>query len=115
VSARRTDAVQSARGRQSASVRASSVAPAAIAARIPVSAAAPVPFCGSSITRHRVSPCRAMKRWMTSAEESVEALSTNTASKSPSSCTRSASSVGPIPAASLKTGTTTASVTAARP
>ena len=44
-------AAQSARGRQSASVRASSSAPPAIAARMPVSAAAPVPFCGSSITR----------------------------------------------------------------
>jgi len=39
--------IQPRSGRQSASVRATWVAPAAIAKRKPVSAAAPVPFCGS--------------------------------------------------------------------
>ena len=56
-----------------------------MAARIPVSAAAPVPFCGSSMTRQRGSPRSAANASMIGAEPSVDPLSTKTTSKSASS------------------------------
>jgi hypothetical protein len=94
-----TRCVQSGAGRQSASVRASRSAPCSTAYRIPVSAAAPVPFSGSRTkwTQARVRPNSAT----TQAVASVEPLSTTTRLKSESRCAAIASSVAVMPLASL--------------
>src|SRR5690606_23429163 len=101
--------VQSGAGRQSASVRARWVAPWAIAYRMPVSAAAPVPFCGSWITTMGGTGCAEANSLTTSTVRSVELLSTTTTVKSVSSCAAIASRVLPMPRSSSKAGITTQS------
>ena len=92
--ARRMLRTQSGRGRQSASVLARWVAPCAMAWRMPVSEAAPVPFLVSAIIW---TPCRRT----ISAVSSVLALSTTTSVKFWSSCSASALIVASMLPASL--------------
>ena len=82
--ARRMLRTQSGRGRQSASVLARWVAPCAMAWRMPVSAAAPVPFLGLGDHLDAVPPGRSRRC------RRCCALSTTTSVKSWSSCSASA-------------------------
>jgi hypothetical protein len=78
-------------------VRASIVAPFAIACRKPVSTAQPTPLCGSTISCALIGA----KERTTSVVRSSELLSTTSSVKSRSVCAASASSVAVIRAASL--------------